>query len=307
MAKVIQNRAKKQPCQGIIKTEPVDADDYRVESSSVSPCASVDSMQSLPAPLCLSDPPERLFQHIPRDRLPSDPQLYRRLTPEEHTLLKDIGFCYETTVAAVPDLEQISRENYQTANDLVNNSEICVRQLIKFVKRLDDFRNLCQEDQIAALKACIMRSLLLRSVAFYIVEKDAWLTLKGEIPTSILKEATGFGSIHNLHVGYCRTLKAIIQSNFTLYGLMQVMIIFNPDGNNLIDRELMSNLQDKYISLLKHYLEAEYSYDFAQEYFVAVLDKLSELKGLSDHHSRILLQVNPSQIEPLMLEVLNLK
>jgi hypothetical protein len=27
-----------------------------------------------------------------------------------------------------------------------------VRQLIKFVKRLDDFRALCQEDQITALK-----------------------------------------------------------------------------------------------------------------------------------------------------------
>jgi hypothetical protein len=60
--------------------------------------------------------------------------------------------CYETTVAAMPDMEYGQQENYQNANDLVNNSEICVRQLIKFVKRLDDFRALCQEDQITALK-----------------------------------------------------------------------------------------------------------------------------------------------------------
>ena len=88
---------------------------------------------------------------------------------------------------------------------------------------------------------------------------------------------------------------------------MQVILIFHPDSTNLVDRELMANLQDKYINLLKHYLEAEYSFEFAQEYFVAILEKMSVLKSLSDQHSRILLQVNPSQIEPLMLEVLNLK
>jgi nuclear receptor subfamily 1 group I len=85
------------------------------------------------------------------------------------------------------------------------------------------------------------------------------------------------------------------------------MLIFSPDGHGLVDRELMSNLQDKYVSLLKHYLEAKFSFEFAQEYFVAILSMQAELKALSDQHSRILLQVNPSQIEPLMLEVLNLK
>nr|KAG5695804.1 hypothetical protein BaRGS_013402 [Batillaria attramentaria] len=255
------------------------------------------------------EPVEHLFQQVPREQLPGDPQLYRKLSDEEQLVLQDIALCYETTIATIQELEkeQCQKENYQNVNDLVNNSEQCVRQLIKFVKRLDDFRLLCQEDQIAALKACVMKSLLLRSVAFYIMEKDAWLTLKGEIPTSILREATGFSSLHNLHVSYCRTLKAIVQNNFTLYGLLQVMIIFNPDGHNVTDRQLVSNLQDKYISLLKHYLESEYSFEYAQEYFVAVLDKLSELKSLSDRHSRILLQVNPSQIEPLMLEILNLK
>ncbi|PVD29606.1 hypothetical protein C0Q70_08861 [Pomacea canaliculata] len=87
----------------------------------------------------------------------------------------------------------------------------------------------------------------------------------------------------------------------------RVLIIFNPDGNNLIDRELISNLQDKYINILKHYLEAQYSYEHAHEYFAAILDRLSELKSVGEEHSRILLQVNPCQIEPLMLEVLNLK
>lgn len=226
MAKVLNNRAKKQhtPTDITVKTEPHDADEYRVGSSSISSPSCSDSAQSPPAAAgsSSSDTSEKLFQQIPQERFPSDPCMYRQLTEQERLLLNDIAVCYETTVAALPDLDYCEPENYQNANDLVNNSEICVRQLIKFVKRLDDFRSLCQEDQIAALKGAIMKSLLLRSVAFYIMEKDAWLTQKGEIPTSILREATGFNTLHNLHVSYCRTLKAIILNNFTLYAIMQV-------------------------------------------------------------------------------------
>ncbi|XP_076461958.1 vitamin D3 receptor B-like [Babylonia areolata] len=254
-----------------------------------------------------TDTSEKEFQPVPPHCFPSDPSMYRKLVEDEQMVINDFAMWYETTVAAMPDIAYSKPENYQNANDLVNNSEICVRQLIRFVKRLDDFRSLRQEDQIAALKGSVMTSLLLRSVAFYVVEKDAWLTAKGEIPTSILQEATGFGSLHSMHVSYCRSLKAIILNNFTLYALMQVMLIFQPDSPNLVDRELVSNLQDKYMGLLKHYLESKFSFEFAQRYFVAILEKVSDLKKLSEQHSRILLQVNPSQIEPLMLEILNLK
>ncbi|KAL8567915.1 hypothetical protein ACOMHN_059037 [Nucella lapillus] len=303
MTKVLRNRARKQSTgmPDTIKKEPLDADELSAECSSVcSPTLSETGSST-------SESPEKLFQQISPERFPADPVMYRRLSDEERLLLNDIAICYETTVAAMPDVELSKPENYQNVNDLVNNTEICVRQLIKFVKRLDDFRLLSQEDQITSLKGAIMKSQLLRSVAFYSIEKDAWLTQKKEIPTSILREATGLVSLHNLHVSYCRMLKSIVLNNFTLYGLMQVMLIFHPDAAKLMDRELMSNLQDKYISLLKHYLEAEFSFEFAQEYFVAILGKMSELKSLSDKHSRILLQVNPSQVEPLMLEVLNLK
>ena len=225
MAKVLRNRAKKQSTTTppSIKTEPVDSDEFHVESSNISSPSGSESLQSPPAAGSSSTAgSEKLFQQIPQEMFPTDSSMYRQLTEQESMLLNDISVCYEMTVAAMPDLDYSDAENYRNANDLVNNSEICVRQLIKFVKRLEDFRGLCQEDQIAALKGAIMKSLLLRSVAFYIIEKDAWLTQKGEIPTSILSEATGFSSLHKLHVSFCRTLKAVILSNFKLYALIQV-------------------------------------------------------------------------------------
>ncbi|KAL8587037.1 hypothetical protein ACOMHN_023427 [Nucella lapillus] len=310
MAKVLNNRAKKHGCstQTGIKTEPLDPDECAMKMSDVNSTSYPESLQSPSSSTSVhTETCEKDFQPIPHGCFPTDPSMYRQLTENEQMCLNDISECYETTVAAMPDVSYGKPENYQTANDLVNNSEICVRQLIRFVKQLEDFRSLCQEDQIAALKGSVMMSLLLRSVAFYIVEKDAWLTAKGEIPTSILQEATGFHSLHKTHVEYCCSLKAVILNNFTLYALMQVMMIFQPNSPNLVDRELISNLQDKYIVLLKHYLESKFSFEYAQHYLVGILEKMYDLQKLSDQHSRIMLQVNPSQIEPLMLEILNLK
>ncbi|ESO86481.1 hypothetical protein LOTGIDRAFT_97589, partial [Lottia gigantea] len=190
---------------------------------------------------------------------------------------------------------------------LVNNSEFAVRRLIKFVKRMADFNLLRQEDQINALKASVVNTLLLRSVAFYIVERDSWLTPNGEISTKILKTTTRHSDLYESHIKYCRGLKSLVVNNTKLFALIQTMIVFNPDASNIQQRSKVADIQDRYLILLKHYLENVYSFEFAKNYFVAILSKLYELKTISDNHARVLLQVDPAEIEPIMLEILNLK
>ncbi|CAG5115382.1 unnamed protein product, partial [Candidula unifasciata] len=253
-------------------------------------------------------PSNVIFRHIPNHLLPSDSRMFYKLTCDESTLLANVTKAYQETLAAMPEMGPYSEpKQYQKAADLVNHSEVCVRKLIMFVKHLDDFRQLSQEDQIAALKACVMNTLLLRSALFYSIEKDAWLTPKGEIPTSILKNTTGFVSLHNDHVYYCRRVKSMAQNDYHIYALLQVLIIFDPAGMHICDREFVSSLQDRYIVLLKHYFESCFSFEFAKEYYVSAMDRLCDLKVLSEEHAKVLLQVNPVDVEPLMLEVLNLK
>ena len=86
-----------------------------------------------------------------------------------------------------------------------------------------------------------------------------------------------------------------------------MLIIFDPAGFNLTDRTSISAFQDRYLILLKHYLESIFSYEFAKDYYVSAMDRLCDLKQLSEEHAQVLLQVNPVEVEPLMLEVLNLK
>lgn len=319
MQKVCINRARKRvtkedfcdesPDSAIIKDEPLSDPEPEtcmkdIEMSQVSSCGSESSSTT-----CISKQSEKAEMDIvvKRSMLPSDPSLYRTLTDEEKKLISDLTMSYKETLASYAVEQHLNQEeNYSSLNDLVNNSEIAVRRLIKFVKLLSDFKKLSQENQIAALKACVLYTLLLRSVNFYDVENDAWLTPTGNIPSSVLKQATGYHDLHEAHTSYCRSLKAITQDDEYIMAILQVMLIFRPDGLNLQHRHQISDLQDKYFILLKHYLESSFSYMHAHIVLTNLLRKFNELQKIGDDHAKIILQLNPGQIEPLMLEVLNL-
>ena len=86
--------------------------------------------------------------------------------------------------------------------------------------------------------------------------------------------------------------------------LLHVIIIFSPEGQHVVARQLVSNIQDKYLVLLKHYLESKYMYSRAAEMYPQLMAKMKELKELAEVHGKHLLDVNPREIEPIMLEIL---
>ncbi|GFR58101.1 nuclear hormone receptor HR96-like isoform X2 [Elysia marginata] len=311
MGKVIANRAKrdvtgsKSPMLTEIKTE---ADDTMIDLANG--LNMLHEVERPPTPFgkAHANSNDIIFNHVPRERLSQDPRMYYQMSHEEQCLLNSITNVYKNTLGAMLEHGPYTEEKeYQKPVDLVNHSEIVVRKLIVFVKNLEDFKLLSQDDKMAALKACVMNTLLLRSTVFYIVERDAWITPNGEVPSSILRNATGFVSLHNHHVYYCRRVKSMALDDFSVYALLQALVVFDPAGANICNRVQMSSLQDRYLILLKHYFESIYSYEFAKEYYVSALDRLCDLKVLSEQHAQVLLQVNPVDVEPLMLEVLNLK
>ena len=192
-------------------------------------------------------------------------------------------------------------------NELINSTDETVRQLIRFVGKVDDFQQMRKDDQISCLKNSVMQSVLLRSACVYILEKDVFLCAKGEIPTTCLQGALENPTLYTAHVNFRRSIKSIILNNYTLWALAQILALFNPCGNAILDREMLSSLQDKYIILLKHYLESEFAFSFAQDYMVALQDMLGDLKTLGEAYTTVIYNVNPTEIEPLLLEVFNLK
>ena len=231
----------------------------------------------------------------------------RVLTPVEENLLQELIQVYDLSFTV--DLEPLVhiKQLDPSLSQLVNQSSITVLRLIKFAKRLEEFAHLDQQCQIGILKGCWIHIILLRSVSVYDCARDVWATPRGDIPTEILKNATGFVQLHDDHVQYCKSIKSIIGDDLAIVIILLVIVLFSPEGPHVIARELVSNIQDRYLILLKHYLEAKYSYAHSAEMFPQLMSKVKELKEFAEVHGRCLVDINPSEIEPIMLEILDLK
>lgn len=230
----------------------------------------------------------------------------RLLSKHQWTALNDLRSAYETSfLDSAFDHTPESSSNI-TISSLVNTSGFLVRKFINFAKKLADFSVLGQEGQICLLKGVVLNALFIRSASHYDVVKDVWLTPKGEIPTSILRIATGLQNLYEEHAKYCRNFADVVRKDSHLVALMQVLCLFAPDRPRLSDRQSVSNIYDRYILLLKHYLEARHGFTRGRTLLAAVLTNLAELQALTDNYGHILLHVDPSKVDPLVLEVFNL-
>ena len=234
-------------------------------------------------------------------------KVYRSLNSQENNAILELQQIYDLSFTV--DLEPLIhiKQLDPSLNQLVNQSSITVLRLIKFAKRLEAFSALSQHCQIGILKGVWLNHLLLRSVSLYDTERDVWVTPRGDIPTEILKNATGYVKLHDDHVNYCKSFKAIIGDDLTIVILLLLTLLFSPDGPYVMDHQLVSDIQDKYLTLLKHYLEGKYSFSKANTMFGQLMSKLMELKQLAVNHGKYLLDLNPNDIEPIMLEILDLK
>lgn len=231
----------------------------------------------------------------------------RLLTIEESKMIQELVDFYDLSFTV--DLEPLIhiKQIDPSLNQLVNQSSITVLRIIKFSKRLDEFARLSQECQIGILKGTWIHILLLRSVSLYDSVRDVWVTPKGDIPTEILKNATGYVQLHDDHVNYCKSFKSLIGDDLTIIVVLLVIVLFSPEGVHVVTRGVVANVQDKYLVLLKHYLEAKYGYGRTAQIFPDLMAKLKELKDLAEVHCKYLLDLNPSDVEPIMLEILDLK
>lgn len=57
---------------------------------------------------------------------------------------------------------------------LINLTAVAVRRMIKMVKKINAFKNMCQEDQVALLKGSCTEMMILRSIMQYDVDHSTW-------------------------------------------------------------------------------------------------------------------------------------
>lgn len=192
--------------------------------------------------------------------------------------------------------------------DVINMTDHAIRRLIKMSKRIAAFKSLCQEDQLALLKGGSTELMLLRSVMSYDAERDCW---KGPDPRlmsirlDILKEARG--NVYEEHKRFINAFRPEWRLDENIMLLLSAITLFTPERPNLVHRDVVTFEQDTYLHLLRRYLDTRYTGCEGRSVFLQLIRNLEDMRTLNENQVSILVDLNPREVEPLLIEIFDLK
>lgn len=193
---------------------------------------------------------------------------------------------------------------------VVNLTAIAIRRLIKMSKKISAFKNMCQEDQLALLKAGCTEMMILRSAMQYDCDRASWKIPHSQeemsnIRTDVLKLAKG--NVYQEHEEFIRTFDKKWRSDENIILIMCAITLFSPDRPKTVHSDVIKLEQNSYYYLLRRYLESIYPGCEARSIFLKLMQKISELHRLNNEIISVYLDVNPAQVEPLLREIFDLK
>lgn len=226
---------------------------------------------------------------------------YRRLSEKEIYCLKEIEGKF---VAAMETVITGFSETLDEVKDFLNTSMIWAKKLVTYVKSVEDFKLLSKEAQVLSIKSCVRGALTLIAAYRLDVSKNSYFFQGIYVSVDMFMRAfSSHKDVAELFVKICFSMQDFWCKDACLHAIFHLILLFNPDGEELLERELMSDLQNKYIILLKHYLESKYSYNKSKEYFAKILKQSRELRTLSLAWTEVLMDTDPQKIDPLTKEV----
>ncbi|XP_026282509.1 nuclear hormone receptor HR96 isoform X1 [Frankliniella occidentalis] len=190
--------------------------------------------------------------------------------------------------------------------DIINLTAVAIRRLVKMAKKINAFKNMCQEDQVALLKGACMEMLILHSVTTYNPEKDSWaLPHSNAIKVDVLKECKG--NLYQEHKRFQQSFDSRWRTDENIMLILSAITLFTPARANVVHEDVIKLEQNSYYYLLRRYLECILPGCEARSTFLKLIQKISELHRLNEEHVRAYLDVDPSEVEPLLIEIFDLK
>ncbi|EDW84743.1 uncharacterized protein Dwil_GK14276 [Drosophila willistoni] len=193
---------------------------------------------------------------------------------------------------------------------LINLTAVAIKRLIKMAKKISAFRDMCQEDQVALLKGGCTEMMIMRSSMVYDDDRGAWKVPHtkenmGNIRTELLKFAEG--NIYEEHLKFISTFDEKWRMDENIVLIICAIVLFTPARPRVIHKDVIRLEQNSYYYLLRRYLESVYSGCEAKNAFIKLIQKISDVERLNKFIINVYLNVNPSQVEPLLREIFDLK
>ncbi|KAJ6637946.1 Nuclear hormone receptor HR96 [Pseudolycoriella hygida] len=244
----------------------------------------------------------------------------RELNDAERAKLNELIVANKALYAPLDEdlsgLDECSIKANQNSQDpqllkIINLTAIAIRRLIKMSKKINAFKNMCQEDQVALLKGGCTEMMILRSVMQYDDgDRCTWKIPHSEeamssITVDVLKLAKG--NVYEAHESFIRTFEPRWRQDENIILILCAIVLFTPGRPKTIHSDVLKLEQNSYYYLLRRYLESVYPGCVAKSTFLKLMQKIIELQRLNEVIISVYLDVNPSQVEPLLREIFDLK
>ena len=219
-------------------------------------------------------------------------------------LLDELTRSYTSSLEITVERD-MPRDNCHNFADLVNIAEVSVRRVIAMAKQVRSFKALPQGDQISLLKGGSIELLILRSVITFDKEKQHFLDPMDQesvhaMNVDQLRAAHKGDGLFEDHMKFVKSLAVDLKADQNTLILLLMISLFSPDRPSLVNKELVSDEQEKYSELLQRYLESRYPVAIVRAVYPKLLMKLTDIRNLNEEHSQVLLKVNPEVLQPLM-------
>ena len=193
--------------------------------------------------------------------------------------------------------------------DFLNMADESVRRLVKMAKHLEFFQRLDQDDQITLLKGAVLEVLVLRSAKMFDSRGKSWSVQKDGEQKSVSAMGLQLGDNEDAHFmqqyqHFVMTLLTATMRDNVILMILMVMTLFSPDRGRLARKDMVVEAQEEYASILKEYCERRYPKEKLM--FARILQKLADIRDISETHSKMLLHYKSDDLVPLIVEIFNL-
>jgi hypothetical protein len=198
-------------------------------------------------------------------------------------------------------------------NPSANFLTVPIQRLVLFTRMLKDFDLFSEDDKVSLLKGSAIEIMVCSSNTLFnpkthtftnYLSRDQRAVMDDQvIPLDpLLIRLWGEDLFHrtkNFLVSMCNLHVDEVTST-----LLAPIILFSPDSANINDVQLVKNLQIKYVTLLRKYMNWRYGVELTERIYPKLLLQIITVRTLSLAHAGVIQKVmSTSSVNPLVQEV----
>ncbi|XP_054152409.1 nuclear hormone receptor HR96-like [Oppia nitens] len=159
---------------------------------------------------------------------------------------------------------------------ILNKGESDMSKMITVCNNLRAFKTISDDNQICLLKIGLLQMILLRSIDIYDKHTNSWCAFKDNESMKINLEFWKWSNktyIYSLYEQYYENTFTAWDGDPIIIDMLMVILLFNPNRNNLTDKVVVKLQRNIYVYLLRRYLTIKYQSEIEAKKRLLVLMK----------------------------------